>query len=247
MQTGCVTGRRHIAVSVPATVAGPSTKGPVYIHSVTDNRVFQNRPSDPSTPSIDGDVNSLSSAQKNQMIGRQRGGFGGAYGDIALADNDTITGLARRLVAEGLRQNGYKISNDPAAPITIDAKVDEFWTWMTPGFVALTFEVKIATDLTFTEGNNSITETISGYGRSHGQIAKDGNWEQTFRPAFKSYLDDFKNALNKVDVYFNEPGRSQDMTDELYTKLKQLDELRKEGILTEQEFQQQKQKLLHKD
>jgi len=59
LQTGCVVGRRSFELPVPS-------------------------PSDPSMPSIDGDVTKVSVQEKNRMIGRQRNGFGYATGDMAL-------------------------------------------------------------------------------------------------------------------------------------------------------------------
>jgi hypothetical protein len=84
-QAGCVTGRRTFELPIAAHEVPAANKGRVYIGAVTDDRQFENRPSEPSTPSIDGDVTKLSAAQKDQMIGRQRNGFGKAMGDIALA------------------------------------------------------------------------------------------------------------------------------------------------------------------
>jgi len=131
---GCVTGHRTFSVPVPAAPATTATKGAVYISSVTDNRVFHNKPSDPAVPSVKGDVNDLTPAQKDHMIGRQRNGWGKALGDIALADNDTVTNRVHLLVAEGLRRKGYEVSTDPAAPTSIAISVDEFWAWMAPAF-----------------------------------------------------------------------------------------------------------------
>ena len=71
--TGCVLGRRTVDLPIPSLSGGEEAKGEVFIGDITDNRVFQNKPSDPSIPSIDGDVNSLTPQEKAMMIGRQRG------------------------------------------------------------------------------------------------------------------------------------------------------------------------------
>ena len=248
IQTGCVTGQRTFSVPVPSAPIGAVTRGPVYVNSVVDNRTFQNKPSEPSTPSVDGDVTTLSAAQKDRMIGRQRNGFGRAMGDIALANDDTVTKRVRALVVEGLRRKGYEISNDPAAPTSIDIVVDEFWAWMRPGFWALTFETQVTTSLTLKSSYGSDKMVIKGYGRNHGQVVKDGNWLEAFEPAFEQYLSNFSVELDRAGGPRSGAAAAEAKSDsELYAKLKELDELRRDKILTEEEFQAQKKKLLEKN
>jgi hypothetical protein len=201
LHSGCVTGRRNLTLDVPqATVTAP-THGKVYIAAITDDRMFQNKPSDPSIPSIDGDVTMLSPEGKNRMIGRQRGGFGNAAGDIALADNDTVTHRVRLLAEEGFRRGGYEIAATPegATPVTIS--VDKFWAWMTPGFWALTFEARIAAKVTVKTATTTTSFTVLGYGSNHGQVAKDGNWQEAYEPAFQDFLANFKAEIAKVDLH----------------------------------------------
>jgi hypothetical protein len=142
LQTGCVTGRRSLALPVPSHDIPPATQGKVYIAAVTDDREFQNKPSDPSIPSIDGDVTNLSVQEKDRMIGRQRNTFGHAMGDIGLAADDSVTKRVRLLVEQGLRRKGYEIGSYANGPYTVAVSVKEFWAWMTPGFIALTFEAE---------------------------------------------------------------------------------------------------------
>jgi uncharacterized lipoprotein YajG len=193
LQAGCVVGRRTIDIPVTAVAPAPSvTRGAVYVGTVTDDRKFENKPADPSIPSVDGDVTKISAAQKDQMIGRQRNGFGHAMGDIGLPNGDSVTKKVRLLVAQSLRQDGYRVVDDPQAPNKIAVSVNEFWAWMTPGFVALTFEAKISCTLDVSAGGARHVVIVHGYGLNHGQVAKDGNWQEAFAPAF----DDFGKNLN---------------------------------------------------
>jgi uncharacterized lipoprotein YajG len=199
--TGCVTGRRELTLTVPAGTVPANAKGRVYLVAVTDDREFQNKPSDPSTPSIDGDVTAISPAQRDHMIGRQRNGFGHAMGDISLSNNDTVTQRVRQLVTEGFRRSGYEVVSDPAGAIPVTVSVDKFWAWFTPGFFALTFEVKIAAKITLKTPASSTSFTALGYGKNHGQVVKDGNWVEAFEPAFDDFLDAFKHEMEKVDLH----------------------------------------------
>ena len=187
-QTGCVTGRRTLSLPISTHESHAATQGRVYIATVTDNRQFQNKPSDPSVPSIDGDVTKLSAQEKDKMIGRQRNTFGKAMGDIGLAENDSVTKRTRLLVSEGLRRKGFDVTDDPTSPITLGVSIDEFWAWGTPGFWALTFEAKLQCTISVTGPAGVRTAIVKGYGLNHGQVAKDVNWQEAFDPAFEDFM-----------------------------------------------------------
>lgn len=188
LQTGCVTGRRTISLPISTQASPAPLQGRVYIASVTDNRHFENQPSDPSIPSIDGDVTKLSAQDKDRMIGRQRNTFGKAMGDIGLAENDSVTKRAKLLVAEGLRRKGFEVTDDPKTPTTVGVSVDEFWAWGTPGFWALTFEAKLQCAILVTTASGAQTAIVKGYGINHGQVAKDVNWQEAYDPAFEDFM-----------------------------------------------------------
>src|SRR5271167_3835752 len=102
LQAGCVTGQRSFALAIPKADNPAPTRGKIYIGAVTDDRTFENKSSDPSTPSIDGDVTTMSAQQKDRMIGRQRNSFGKAMGDIALPAGESVTERTRLLVEQSL-------------------------------------------------------------------------------------------------------------------------------------------------
>lgn len=191
LQTGCVTGRRTLSLPVSTQETRADAQGRVYIATVTDNRHFENKPSDPSVPSIDGDVTKLSTQEKDRMIGRQRNTFGKAMGDIGLAENDSVTKRARLLVAEGLRRKGYEVTDDPKTATAVGVSVDEFWAWGTPGFWALTFEAKLQCTISVTTAAGARTTIVKGYGINHGQVAKDVNWQEAYDPAFEDFMSNF--------------------------------------------------------
>ena len=191
LQTGCVTGRRTFSLPVQSHNIPAATQGKVYIGAVTDDREFQNKPSDPSIPSIDGDVTKLTAQEKDRMIGRQRNGFGHAMGDISLAADDSVTKRVRLLVEQGLMRKGYEISADPNVPYSVTVSVKEFWAWTTPGFLALTFEAKLSCLISVTDSRGVLAMIVKGYGINHGQVAKDGNWQEAFDPAFEDFIANF--------------------------------------------------------
>lgn len=198
-QSGCVVGRRTLSLSVPTASLPAATKGKVYVASVTDDRTFQNKPSDPSIPSIDGDVTAISAAEKDRMIGRQRNTWGHAMGDIGLPDNDSVTKRVRLLVEEGLRRTGHEVVSAPEGAQTLTVSVEKFWAWTTPGMWALTFEANIFTRITLKTPTGSSTFTVMGLGTNHGQVAKDGNWLEAYEPAFEDFLASFKREMDKIE------------------------------------------------
>jgi hypothetical protein len=85
---GCATSRSEIRLSSPAPAATPqatTTDRAVVIRSVHDERVFEQAPDDPSTPSLGFEGASQASDDlKARAVGRKRNSFGKAMGDILL-------------------------------------------------------------------------------------------------------------------------------------------------------------------
>jgi len=173
-------------------------KGGFYIGAITDTRDFQNKPSDPSTPSVDGDVNALSQDQKGLMIGRQRNTYGMALGDIALPADDSVIKRTRLLLEEGLKHRGYQISADPSVPNCATVSINEFWAWFTPGFWSVSFEARVYCTITLKKPDGSVKLVVKGYGINRGQVASDANWQLAYDNAFRDFLSKFDAELEKV-------------------------------------------------
>ena len=209
LQSGCVTGRRELSLTVPSGTASAAASGRVFLAAVTDDRQFENKPDDPSTPSIDGDVSKLSAGEKDRMVGRQRNGFGHAMGDVSLAANDTVTKQIRSLIEQALQGRGFQVTSDPGAPNVMTVSVREFWSWMTPGFFALTFEAKIQCAITVKNATGSHTLTVKGYGLNHGQFAKDVNIVEAFDPAYADFLSNFADNVGTLGLSRDATGSAQ--------------------------------------
>jgi len=157
--TGCATSRSEIKLSEPsantatATAAAvPAKNKTVLLRDVLDERVFEEAPSSPSTPSLGFEGSAKSTAEiKARAIGRKRNGFGKALGDVLLENGMTVSQVMRKNIKTSLQQAGYKVADSAAdagnAPIIIDAHVRKFWAWFTPGFWAVSVGTQISTDL----------------------------------------------------------------------------------------------------
>jgi len=197
LTSGCVTGRRSFGVDVPPaeTYAKNAVKGAISVGPVSDVRQFENKPDSPSTPSINGDATMLSAEARSRFIGRQRNSWGHAEGDIVLPEGQTVQGKLAELLREGLKRRGYDVvESDPKA---VTAEVQQFWTWVTPGFFALSFEAQITCKLTVTIGGKPVSFVVKGYGLNHGQFAKDENWKEAYDIAVQDFL---KNLDEQMDA-----------------------------------------------
>ena len=198
LQTGCVVGRRTVALPIPSIDAATAKKGVIYITSIADARTFQKNSAEPSTPSVKGNVNTLTIAQKEIIIGRQRNTYGMAMGDIALPADDSVIKRTRLLIEQGLQHRGYQISSDSNAPNTANISIDEFWAWFTPGFWSVSFEARVSCTINFKKPDDSVKVVVKGYGMNHGQVASDANWQQAYDLAFRDFLSKLDAELFKV-------------------------------------------------
>jgi hypothetical protein len=196
--TACVTGRREFDLSMPAARSVVvATKGPARVGAVQDARRFENDPDEPSTPSINGDVDAESPEQLAKMIGRQRNTYGMAWGDIALPEGQTVDAKVRGLVEEALRRHSYAVvaSGGADGADALDVRVDEFWAWFRPGFAYVTFRADVRVTVTGTLGGKPCTLSVEGSGLNKGQSGSDANWQLAYMRAFDDFLVNFEEAL----------------------------------------------------
>lgn len=196
--TACVTGTRNVALEIPSQTSSKSGAGSVQIVSITDSRIFEQKPSSPRTPSAKADVTSLSAAEKATFIGRQRNGYGGAIGEVALPEGGTIQDEVKKLIGAGLQNRGYVVSDNSDNKLSVD--VEEFWAWMVPGFISIGFESHVTTKLTLTNGSTTKTVSVQGTGNNEGQIASNANWALTYKRAFGDFLTNMDAALEELGL-----------------------------------------------
>ena len=129
------------------------------------------------------------------MIGRQRGGYGKALGDVALAGNDTVDNQMRQLVSEGFKRRGYAIDSAPNASSSVSVVIQQFWSWFTPGFWSVDFEAKIRSELTVTNQSKTAQVWVAGYGKNSGQVGSDANWKLAYARAYSDFLKNLDTVL----------------------------------------------------
>lgn len=187
--SGCVTGRRVVPLDV-ATTKVEQPKVSLVIRTVQDARQFQNKPPKPSIPSAKDDVTKLTPALKARLIARQRNGYGKAMGDVVLPEGQTVESIMRALITSVLAKRGYAVVEGDSSS-TVVVTVQQFWGWMTPGFLGIPFDAEVSADVTITINNRKSELHVLGTGNNRAQVASDANWALTYQRAF----EDFSNKL----------------------------------------------------
>lgn len=189
---GCATSRSEIKLQNPvvppsSTVAGNGRV--VVIKSVTDERVFEQAPSDPSTPSLGfGGADSATAQVKSQAIGRKRNGFGKALGDVLLQQGQTVQDVIRTNLSAALEQGGYQVKSQAEAganPVVLDVHIRKFWSWFQPGFWAITLHSDIATELQV-EGSGAPIQ-VEAHAEDKRQMATEGAWMEITQQGLDHY------------------------------------------------------------
>ena len=196
---GCATNRGTMTLSVPEAAVSKSDGTPVYIDEIVDQRQFQDKPSDPSIPSLKGGASSASAEVKAKAIARKRNSYGMAMGDIVLEGDQTVIGVTRDLLRESLTDAGYTVVDDRRAlgddGMEIDVRIDRFWAWFTPGMWAVKMEVVIETALSVAQGGKTRNVDIKAYSINKGQSGREGNWMEAYRRAFEDYKAKARSAF----------------------------------------------------
>ncbi|MDN5780772.1 MAG: hypothetical protein L0H23_01900 [Luteimonas sp.] len=199
----CATNRSYLSLDVPATPVRVDAGKVAVIETVSDARLFEADPDEPSTPSLKkGEKYSLDAEGRKSAIARKRNGYGMAIGDILLQPPATVETITRELVAAGLQQQGYRIApagDAPADALKVKVTIKEFWAWFTPGFWAVEMEARLKTLLQF-EGATTSEVEVSGYGSNAGQSGRATNWKQAYDRAFEDYLEKQKAAFDQADL-----------------------------------------------
>ena len=189
---GCALTRSEVQLSaLSAEVPVASGGRVVVIRSVKDERIFEQAPRDPSTPSLGGDgANSASAEIKSRAIARKRNTYGQALGDVLLEPGKTVEGVVRENLAAAIRKSGFDVRDQGDAgssPIIIDARIRKFWAWLTPGFWAVTLRANVETDLIISSENPALNVSVSADQAT--AVAGDSAWVDVIDKALQLYRD----------------------------------------------------------
>jgi hypothetical protein len=194
---GCATNRGVLDVRAFAA-PNPATGKSVTITRVTDVRAFKLAPRTPSVPSLkDGRIGDK--AITSRAIARKRNGYGKALGDIVLPENRTVEDLIRESLTTAFRESGYRVLDAAAASdekcIPVEADVEQFWAWMTPGVWAISLECETKVRLKGDVSSFKNGESVRGYVNLHTQGAGSRAWLNTINKGLKQFVEEVKTRL----------------------------------------------------
>jgi len=180
----CATTRSEIKIASPVAQGSATTASQtgrvVVIAAVFDERVFEDKPRDPSAPSLGfGGAAQASSDVKARAIGRKRGGLGLALGDVLLDEGQTVEGLVRENLGAALKQAGFQVltaADAGTSPLILDVHIRKLWAWFEPGFWAIKLHCDVSVDLAVR--GRATPVTISADVADSRQVATESAWMQ---------------------------------------------------------------------
>ena len=193
LETGCALTRSEVKLASPeANQASYSvTKSTaILIRSVTDERVFEDAPSEPSVPSLGHEGSAQASADvKARAFARKRNAFGRALGDVLLENGQTVSSVVRDNLVSAFREAGYRTTSNRveagASPMIVDVHVKQFWVWTENTFGAFILNANIETSLVT---NNAASPTVASvHTENIVRTGSDTNRVETIDKALKDY------------------------------------------------------------
>ena len=197
---GCATSRSVIDIPTPSisNTSQQSVGKDVFINPPKDKRVFEAAPASPSIPSLDSSENSSDSI-KARAIARKRNTFGKALGDILLPEGKTVESLTAASIRQAFQEKGFRVLDDKSkvseSTYIVDTELNKFWSWMNPGFWAITLSAEVSTVLDIKSPLGTTRQAVSVKASDNFQTGMEGNWTEVINKALKLYVDDLKDKL----------------------------------------------------
>jgi hypothetical protein len=197
---GCATNRGIISLKQnPPKAPAQSIGKQVLINSVTDMREFQEKPLTQDIPSLGfGGASAASPEIKKRAIARKRNTYGKALGDILLEEGQSVETVMMEALNRSFVEMGYTVlkNQKDITPDTlvIDASIQKFWAYMTPGFWALALSTDISTTLQIKppKAGQNQTDTITVKADDKFQTGSEGNWVAIIHQALNKYVEQVK-------------------------------------------------------
>ncbi|GAB2583135.1 hypothetical protein GCM10027066_25760 [Dyella jejuensis] len=171
------------------------------IGKITDDRVFEDAPDEPSTPSLGfGGVGKATDDVKARAVARKRNTYGKALGDVLLQPGQTVESVIRENLMAAFQQAGYQVKSvgdAGPAPLVVDVRITKFWAWFDPGFWAITLNDNIATDLIFHGAGAPVV--VSTHVEDKRQAATDDAWIKVVDQGLDAYRAEVTRRLRGLD------------------------------------------------
>ncbi|MBU0675054.1 MAG: YajG family lipoprotein [Proteobacteria bacterium] len=200
-------GRTEIRLNIPKLSQGSNRQQLVYLRMITDNRTFEDRPNEASTPSIaEGGVASTTPEERRFYIARVRDGYGKARNNIFLDPKQPVEQVVRELLTACLSAQGYRVIGEPGQAgdniLIMDVVIDQLWGFIvvkgggwagdTPKMAG---SIKTVLNVTGADGAKGRYE-VSGEALHKFMLMTSGHWVKMFEELF----DDYRKNLERVKL-----------------------------------------------
>jgi hypothetical protein len=139
------------------------------------------------------------SALKARAIGRKRGGFGMALGDVLLPEDQTVSLLIGSAMASGFRQADYRVLTpvDPGydKAVPIEAHVLKFWSWLHVGFWGLVVHNDAEVEVTGPLPALKHKLTVYGGAEESMDIVFESDWQKVSSKGLDNFSQNLARAL----------------------------------------------------
>jgi len=258
---GCATNRGIIDLRAPLAT-NPSDGPVVKIIAVNDLRQFELRPQVASTPSLkDGQIGNKTVTSR--AIARKRNGYGKALGDILLPEGRSVADLVKGSAQKALQERGYivveKDSPRYATALPLELDVHQFWAWVNMGFWSLELEFEGIINTRNSDIFINSRDKIRGHVSLKTQAAGTRAWTNILTQGLdelgvqiKRNIKNPKTKIGQINAITNAPLSSEIQTEilaiqsegSISEKLKMIERMRTDGVLTEGEYLQKRKNLI---
>jgi hypothetical protein len=108
--------------------------------------------------------------------------MGAALGDVLLPEGTSVAALVQTAISRGLRQAGYRVlaSGDPGyeQAVPIRARIEQFWSWFSPGFAAVSLNNRAAVNLQGALPQIEQGRTFRAEVTNAMQVALESDWTE---------------------------------------------------------------------
>jgi len=164
----------------PTYSEGDPPRAFAMITQVRDARRFEERPLDPSVPSLWDAEELKNPAITSRAIARKRDGWGMALGDVLLPEGRTVEQVVREAVTKALREKGYAVVDERSADreqaLPLEVTIQQFWSWASPGIPLMSAEFEGILVMRSSALLNNEEELVRGHARIRAFGIGDGQW-----------------------------------------------------------------------
>jgi hypothetical protein len=194
----CGAGRSVVAIQPPpAGIATPTAQAFKLVRSV-DARRFEAHPRDSDIPSLN-DADVVNAALTARALGRKRGSFGKARGDIMLPEDSPVTALVAECMRSALASAGGVLvaENDPrfAGARPLELTVERMWSWFRPGAfqVAVEFDASVLIRGALPGFEQGVS--VNGHSTYRAAMVNETRWQRTVQEGVQLLTDNMAGAL----------------------------------------------------